>query len=197
MPSHHLLSAKSQAVLDAHDVLVVPGLGGSGETHWQTFWERAFPAWRRVEQDDWSHPDRDLWVDRLGHAVAAARRPVLLVAHSLGCATIAHAASQGRLARVAGAFLVAMPDIERADFPVDLCLGFSPLPRSPLPFPSVMVGSTNDPWITLARLQGFAESFGSRFVDAGERHHIGTASGLGSWDEGLSHLDRFLASFVR
>lgn len=174
-------------------VVVVPGLGGSGPTHWQTHWELAHPDWIRCEQRDWDHPSKEEWVDRLQATVESAPRPVVLVGHSLGVATIAHAAAAGRLAKVERAFLVAMPDIERADFPVDLCPGFSPLPRLALPFPSTMVGSSNDPWTTSERLRGFATILGATYVDVGERHHIGTHSGLGAWAEGLVLFDRFLA----
>lgn len=131
-------------------------------------------------------------MDRLHATIDAAPRPVVLVGHSLGVATIAHAAAAGRLAKVERAFLVAMPDIERADFPMDLCPGFSPLPRAPLPFPATMVGSTNDPWITPERLRAFSAILGATYIDVGERHHIGTHSGLGAWEEGLKLFEDFL-----
>lgn len=188
-----LLSASSREHLASRSVMVVPGLGGSGPTHWQTHWELAHPGWIRCEQRDWDHPSRDEWVETLGRAVASAPHPVVLVGHSLGVATIAHAAAAGLLAKVERAFLVAMPDIERADFPVDLCPGFSPLPRSALPFPSTMVGSTNDPWITPERLRHFSSILGATYFDAGQRHHIGTHSGLGAWEEGLGLFEAFLA----
>lgn len=188
-----LLSKTSQEHLSTRSVVVVPGLGGSGPTHWQTHWEQAFPEWIRCEQRDWEHPGVEEWVETLGRTVALAPRPVVLAGHSLGVATIAHAAASGLLTKVDRAFLVAMPDVERADFPRDLCPGFSPLPRSPLPFPSTMVGSSNDPWTTSDRLRGFATVLGATYVDVGERHHIGTHSGLGAWEEGLGLFDGFLA----
>lgn len=176
---------------DNVDVLVVPGLGGSPEAHWQTAWESLDPTLVRVEQDDWDHPDRQDWVLRLDAAVAARRRPVVLCAHSLGCATVAHAAAQGRLSGVVGAFLVAMPDVERPDFP-RVCTGFSPLPRNRLPFPSLVVGSDDDPYIPVGDLSGWAATFGSEFVSVGSRGHIGTAARLGEWREGISLFERFL-----
>lgn len=39
-------------------VLIIPGWGDSGPTHWQTLWERANPAFRRVVQRDWEYPVR-------------------------------------------------------------------------------------------------------------------------------------------
>lgn len=178
--------------LDDVSVVTVPGLGGSGVTHWQTFWERGNRGWLRAEQDDWDRPVRGLWTDRLVAVVESAPHPVILVGHSMGCATIAHAAHERRLGKVAGAFLVAMPDVERLDFPRNVCVGFDPLPPTSLPFPSTMVGSGNDPWIHPDRLAHWARIFGSRYIDVGERHHIGTAAGLGAWHEGYRLFVEFL-----
>lgn len=51
------------------EYLVLPGYGGSGPLHWQTLWE-ADPAFLRVEQRDWEHPDRADWVRKLEMAVS-------------------------------------------------------------------------------------------------------------------------------
>ena len=86
------------------------------------------------------------WVDRLAVAVASTTRPTLLIAHSLGVVTVAHAARLFPTNKVAGAFLVAMPDIEKLPRPAEIEDHFAPIPRDPLPFPSVFVHSVNDPW---------------------------------------------------
>jgi predicted alpha/beta hydrolase family esterase len=173
-------------------LLNVPGLGGSGPLHWQTAWEEALPGLGRVEQDDWDRPERRAWVRRLTESVNASEGQVVVVAHSLGCGTVVHAAAQGLLDKVAGAFLVAMPDMERDDFPPQ-CQGFSPVPRIRLPFPSLMVGSRNDPFIGIDALLEWAVVLGSEFVDVGNRHHIGSAAGLGDWLEGRVLFERFLS----
>ncbi|OYU42993.1 MAG: alpha/beta hydrolase, partial [Burkholderiales bacterium PBB4] len=41
-----------------------------------------------------------------------------------------------------------------------------------------------------ARAQGFAHSWGSRFVNYGARGHINADSGLGDWPEGLQFLEQ-------
>jgi predicted alpha/beta hydrolase family esterase len=185
---------RSTAVTETNmDVWIVPGLGGSDEGHWQSRWHRAHAGWKRVEQDDWDRPTRARWVERLGERVRSNGAPVILVAHSLGCATIAHAAAAGLLGDVVGAFLVAMPDVEREDFPSEVCEGFAPLPRRALPFATVMVASTDDPWCDLDVSARWAEVFGATLETVGARHHIGSAAGLGAWDEGLALFDRFAA----
>ncbi len=117
------------------DILIVPGLGNSGPDHWQSRWERKLPTAQRVEQADWNAPDREGWVGTLCAAIAAARRPVVLVAHSLGCMTVALAAAELARNAVRGAFLVAPADVERPDMPATVTLTFDRCRRRPCPSP--------------------------------------------------------------
>ena len=173
------------------DILVVPGLGGSGPDHWQSRWEAKLSTARRVEQADWERPVRKEWTERLVEAVAASRRPVLLVAHSLGVALVAQAAPLFPPGIVRGAFLVAMPDVEAPGMPPEVS-AFAPLPRDPLPFPSLLVASRNDPFSDYEKAEDISYAWGSALVDAGEAGHLNTASGHGPWPEGLMRLAGFL-----
>src|SRR5690606_5487679 len=90
--------------------LIVPGWQGSAAEHWQSHWQRSLPNSARVEQADWLNPDRDAWVSELQRNIVSDPRPTLLIAHSLGCITVAHWAAQASLElhqRVGGALLVA------------------------------------------------------------------------------------------
>ena len=69
-------------------------------------------------------------------------------------------------------------------------MGFSPIPLIKLPFPSIVVTSTNDFFVTVDRAKQFAEAWGSEFVNIGEAGHINVASGFGDWDEGLEILKK-------
>ena len=105
---------------DAPLVLIVPGMDNSGPQHWQTLWERQRHDCLRVELGMWDRPHRNTWANQLNHAIRAANRPVVLVAHSLGCLTIAWWAQLEQAeahAKVAGALLVAPPDVDF--FPLD------------------------------------------------------------------------------
>ena len=62
--------------------------------------------------------------------------------------------------------------------------GFRPVPQAPLPFPSTVVASTDDPWCTFDRATALARAWGSHLVDLGARGHINSDSGLGDWPEG-------------
>ena len=70
-------------------ILTVPGLGGSGRSHWQSLWEEARPDTIRVELGMWNTPHRNAWVTKLDQAIRAAEAPVILAAHSLGCLAVA------------------------------------------------------------------------------------------------------------
>ena len=168
---------------------LVPGLGSSGPDHWQTHFERLNPDFTRVEQRDWERPDRREWVDTLARALAGeALGQVVLVAHSLGCVTVAHWA--GRYGhRIKGALLVAPSDVETAHYAAFPTTGFGPMPLRALPFPSKVVASRNDEWVTPARARQFAEAWGSELVDIGNAGHINAASGYGPWPAGLALLE--------
>src|SRR5258706_6003971 len=178
-------------------VLVLPGYGDSGPDHWQTLWERRH-GYARVVQDDWERPEVAAWKGRLCAAVAGAGGPVVLVAHSLGCALVAHAAADDHVrARVARALLVAPADVDEIRQLLPEIESFAPMPMAPLPFPSVVVASTNDPYADAARVRAFASAWGARLVDVGAAGHINAESGLGEWLEGQRLLAELLASTGR
>ena len=175
------------------DIIIVPGLGDSGPDHWQSRWEARLGNASRIPHADFTVPSRALWVAAIVEAVDSATRPVILVAHSIGVAAIAHAAP--KLAdKVKGAFLVAMSDWNQPEVLPGLAHDFAPLPREPLPFPSMMVASQNDPYCDFEVAGDFANCWGSLLMDAGNSAHINVESGHGPWPEGTMIFARFLAS---
>lgn len=168
------------------NVLILPGLGGSGPEHWQTLWEIANPSFRRVHARDWDRPDRREWVDNLEASVKASGPRTLLVAHSLACLQVAHWAAQTSLS-IDGAFLVAPPNPEREDFP-PAAMSFRGVPRKKFAFPSCVVASSNDPYGDIGYAERCAQEWGSRFVNIGEAGHINAASRIGAWPEGFKIL---------
>lgn len=179
---------------DAPEYLILPGYGGSGPAHWQSLWESGDPAFRRVQQRDWERPDRGEWEKRLAAAVAESARPKVLVAHSLACLLVVHwaggAPAEAR-SRVKGALLVAPVDPQSPAFPPE-ARSFGPVPRAALPFASLVVASSDDPYGTLDFGRLCARAWGSRLVEVGAKGHINAASGLGSWEDGK----RLLASLA-
>ena len=167
-------------------IILVPGLGNSDEKHWQTHWEKKY-HFERVNQHDWDTPNYSDWTETL-HKTVTKYNPanVLLVGHSLACATIAGWAGKYKTI-IKAALLVAPADTEASDFP-PVTTGFRPMPLQKLAFPSVVVASTNDEYVTLARAQYFAECWGSRFVNIGAAGHINSESDLKEWPAGLALL---------
>lgn len=63
----------------------------------------------------------------------------------------------------------------------------------PLPFPSVVVASTDDPYANFAFASTCAEAWSSGLVNVGAKGHINSESGLGTWTEGLVLLRELAA----
>jgi uncharacterized protein len=173
-------------------IVIVPGLGGSGETHWQTHLQRSLPSVTRVQQDDWERPELTRWVERLARTVET-RRDAILVAHSLGCPLVAHLARQRPDLPIRGALLVAPADVDSARHTPSHTRGFAPIPLRPLPFRSILVASTNDPYITIERARALATDWGADFVNAGAVGHINVEAGFGPWTEGLRMVNSLIA----
>lgn len=173
-------------------ILIVPGLNNSGPDHWQSHWERDIEDCRRVELGDWDDPKRNKWVNRLNLAIHRTGRPVVLVAHSLGCHAVAWWNEYERPepgGPVVGALLVAPPEVEAG--PVDPRLArFAPIMRQPFPFPTILAASRDDPYISFGRARRLARIWKSRFLDAGWLGHINADSSIGAWPFGKFLLDQ-------
>lgn len=177
------------------DVLIQAGLENSGDGHWQRRWGERFPHARFVEQDDWHRPKLADWTAAIEREVMHATRPVVIVAHSLGVSAVVHAAQRFSDTKVRGAFLVSPPDLDSPDFPIELpheVRSFRNPPRDPLPFPSMTVISTNDPFGSVEHGVDLATAWGSDLHLAGPAGHINTASGHGPWPEGLLMFTRLM-----
>ncbi len=170
--------------------LILPGLYNSGPEHWQTHWELKDPSFIRINQRDWETPQRTEWVETLDRAVDQYGSEVVLVGHSTACALIAFwALESGR--RVKGALIVGPSDTESSHYPKGPS-GWAPMPLTPIHFPTILVASTNDEYVSLARAEVFAKAWGSRLVNIGAAGHINSVSGLGEWPRGRALLEELL-----
>ncbi|AZL76209.1 MULTISPECIES: alpha/beta hydrolase [Pseudomonas] len=175
--------------------LIVPGWQGSPDNHWQSHWQRSLPNSARVEQQDWLTPQRRDWVQALEQAIAAESSPVILIAHSLGCITVAHWAAQASpslLRRVRGALLVAPADVERPNCAPAL-RNFAPIPLQALPFPSQVVSSDNDPAVSVPRALHLARAWDAEAGLLANAGHINVKSGHERWEQGFAYLFRLQA----
>lgn len=182
--------------MNSPTVLVLPGYHGSGPAHWQSWLEGQLPSTRRVSGIDWERPVLADWSAAARRAIERSTGPLWLVAHSFGCLTAVSAAAGLDPGRIAGALLVAPADPERfsphgvrpADRRDDPGSVADQLPRTALPFPSLVVASRNDPWMALARVGHWADCWGSALIDIGDAGHINIDSGFGPWPQGLALL---------
>lgn len=172
-------------------VLIIPGLGGSGALHWQSLWEQEHLEYKRVQMPNWDRPDCSLWMDSLEEAVEESGEDTVLVAHSLACLLVAHWDAQTKRP-IRGAFLVAPPNPYRSDFPSDKAKGFTPLPLQRLMFPSKIIASTNDPYCSMEYAQQLSQGWGSQLINIGQAGHINAASGFGPWPEGKILLESLI-----
>ncbi|CAN5729167.1 alpha/beta hydrolase [soil metagenome] len=164
-------------------VVIVPGWRDSGPGHWQSLWQEGIPGALRVGQDDWVTPTRSAWVSALEKLVLAQDGPVVIAAHSLGCIATTHL-GEAATARIAGALLVAPADPERRAVLSD----FAPVPYAKLPYRSIVVASSNDPFCPVRLAGAYARAWGSEFVRMQNAGHINIDSGHGDWPLGLALL---------
>ena len=171
------------------EVLILPGLNNSGEQHWQTLWEKRFPSFTRVHQADWDTPVKSEWIEAIDRSVMKNNPSnVVLVGHSLACASVVYWSQQYQRT-IKGALLVAPSDTESDVYP-EGTTGFKPMPLYRLPFPSIVVTSANDRYVSIERAKHFANSWGSQLVNIGNAGHINSDSKLGFWEFGLELLKR-------
>jgi predicted alpha/beta hydrolase family esterase len=180
-------------------VLFVPGLRDHVADHWQTLLAAEIAGSRTVaplERDKLSCAAR---VEALDRAIAEIDGPVILVAHSAGVLMVAHWAQRHRRP-IRGALLATPADAETpfpAGYPTLAELeanGWLPIPRGPLPFPTILAASTNDPLARLDRAAELALGWGSRLIALGDVGHLNPASGFGPWPEARLHIEHLDAA---
>lgn len=167
----------------------IPGLRNSRPDHWQSLWEAAYPEkFYRVNQENWEQPDCQTWTTRLEQELQQFDlNDVVLIGHSVGCSTIVN--WHHRFGKtIKGALLVAPSDVDNPNYP-SYITGFSPLPLQKLPFPTIVVASTNDHVVNYERAVHFATCWGSKLVTIENAGHIEPKSGFGDWNDGLKLVD--------
>jgi predicted alpha/beta hydrolase family esterase len=175
-----------------YTLLIVPGLGDSGKGHWQNYWLTKYENSRKVIQNDWDRPVLSDWLNKLNEAIAAIDGKIIIVAHSLAAALVAHWSTTNNTQKIAGALLVAPADVDSRSHTPEETWNFSPVPLSELDYPSIVVTSSNDPYISVERAQFLAEKWGSAFVNIGPKGHLNSDSQLEYWKEGQGILESLL-----
>jgi hypothetical protein len=183
-------------------ILIVPGLRDHVESHWQTLLVHELEARGHpvctvppMGREDLDCARR---VEAIDRALEAIPEPPIVVAHSGGVIMFVHwARTHERPIR--GALLATPPDFEQAmpdGYPTIDALwtgGWLPVPREPLPFPSIVAASRNDPLGRIERVADLARAWGSRFDDLGKVGHLNPASGFGAWPQAETYIAELCA----
>jgi predicted alpha/beta hydrolase family esterase len=176
-------------------VLFVPGLRDHVEDHWQSHAARAIPNSVTVQPLTEGRLSRQAQVEAVKNALRAIEGDVIVVAHSAGCLTIVHCV-QDPAFKLRGALLVTPADVESplpegypnlADLEAN---GWLPIPRTSLPFPTIVVASRNDPLAEFGRVEELARDWGAVLYDAGEVGHLNPAAGYGPWPVAAELISR-------
>ncbi|UTW12377.1 RBBP9/YdeN family alpha/beta hydrolase [Marinobacterium rhizophilum] len=178
-------------------VLIIPGLRDHVADHWQTHLASRLPRVRSVALLETDKLSLDARVEAIQRELEQIEGPVILVAHSAGVLMVAHWAAKYQRP-IKGALLAAAPDLEASwpdSYPQPETLrshGWAPLPRQPLPFPSILAASTNDYLAGFEAAATMASDWNAQLVNLGEVGHLNPASGYGDWpqaDEFIRQLD--------
>ncbi|HWD83385.1 MAG TPA: alpha/beta hydrolase [Kribbella sp.] len=170
--------------------IIIPGLDGSDEHHWQSHWERSLPA-VRIQPSSWTSPDLTDWTNAITRAVEAAPTPITFITHSLGCHAVSHWLTTQAPTSVRGAFLVAPPDPNAPTFPADRLPTFTGLPARPLGVPAVLIASTNDPYCTIEAATHLSKAWAAPLIPLPDLGHINSTTNLADWPQGHHLLTAF------
>ena len=175
-----------------YSTVFVAGYGNSIGKHWQRLWFEKTQNAYWVEQKNWDTPNKDEWIVEIEKNLLHVKSPILIIAHSIGCHTIVEWAKKYyKNQNIIGALLVAPPDTSRVDFPKEI-KGYENPPLEKLPFDSICILSSDDPYSNLQNAEKLAQNWGSEIVHVGNKGHINVDSNLGFWEEGREILKNYL-----
>lgn len=179
-------------------ILIVPGLRDHVPEHWQTLLEAKLDNVRSVPPLEDNKLSLAARVEAIQSELETISGPVILVAHSAGVLMVVHWAARYNRP-IKGALLAAPPNLEASwpvGYPTPQSLrgnGWTPLPKTPLPFPSIVAASTNDHLASLESVTQMASNWGSELVNLGAVGHLNPAAGYGEWPQAeafIRTLDR-------
>lgn len=168
-------------------LILVPGLHGSGEGHWQQAWRGRVPDAIWVDQDDPSTPELEVWTRRLKTRLETLDVPAVVAAHSFGALTTLRLMQQGE-SKIAAALLVAPANPNK--FQIHELLSH-PVSTSA----TLMVVSDNDPWMKIEHAHTWARQWRVSMINIGSAGHINAESNLGRWDAGWAMLQQLVAQW--
>ncbi len=127
-----------------------------------------------------NHPELNDWAQALDEVIRQTDEPAILIAHSLACLLVAHWAAHSQLARRVAELSWLLFLIQTGlGFPLAEAGTFADPPSVPLPFPALILASTNDPYASFEHAERRAFDWKAGIIDVGALGHVNSASGLG------------------
>lgn len=168
-------------------LLIVPGFGGSGPLHWQSWIAKKYESAIWVNDLPLLEPKIHIWANAICRAIDQIEGEILILAHSFGCLASSLAIAR-HPQRVAAAILVApasparfsenghiLPEHDGTKTIKHL------LPTQPLAVTGLVIASENDPWMPFNQAAKLAKNFGFPTINLGLSGHINVDSGHGPW----------------
>jgi uncharacterized protein len=171
-------------MMNESNIVIVPDHGGVDARHWLAHWRSNYPRVMRLAGHDTHELSCRKWVRGIDEAVAACGPHTTIVAHGLGCLAVAHWA-QISTRPIDAAMLVSVSDPASERFPKNAS-GFRPVPRSVLPFRTLIVATETDGDYRHALDR--AHEWDASLVVVGRISHDTHPQARQTWDEGLNLL---------
>lgn len=174
--------------------IIVPGVGGSEQAHWQSWLQGQLMSCSRVQQKDWNHPVLQDWVAQFVKTVSSIQDDLQIVAHSFGClTTVAALALHPELNRkIKNLVLVAPANPARFGehgFAQNSTTNYQAFfHQLNIRVPTTMLISENDPWLAFEDAKQLADAWKLSAVNLGPVGHINVASGFGPFPEIFNYL---------
>lgn len=168
-------------------LLIVPGFGGSGPLHWQSWIAQKYASALWVNDLPLLEPNIHIWAEAISHAMDQIEGKILILAHSFGCLASSLAIAR-HPQRVSAAILVAPASPERFSENGHILPEHDStptirnlLPKQTLGVCGLVIASENDPWMPFNQAAKLAKSFGLATINLGLSGHINVDSGHGQW----------------
>lgn len=164
-------------------VLLLHGWGGSDFPHWQAWLAteliKDYGKVSFLEFSDFEFPILENWKKELKEELKEFN-PDIVICHSLANTLWFHLCEDNDIEEVEKLYLVAPPSFHceiqeiKSFFPMNL-------PVTTNAKESILISSTNDPYMTINEVKNLQESLGIEMITLENAGHINADSGYGKW----------------
>ena len=164
-------------------VLLLHGWGGSDFPHWQSWLAseiaKEYGTVSFLKFSNFDFPDLELWKNELKQKLVDFE-PDVVIAHSLANTLWFHLIQDSNIQKVAKLYLVAPPSFSSD---IEEIKSFFPmlLPTQTNAYETILIGSTNDPYMKVDELQRLRDSLGVELKTIENAGHLNAESGYGEW----------------